>query len=222
MKTLVTPIISTGVVYYKRQLWAYCLGIHNLTTGQAHMYEGMASRGPQEIGSCIMHYMRTFVKTIIFILCSDQCRDQNRNIKLTSICTYMTVPNDFTPTVIHHNFLVSGHSYFPCDRDFGTIEKQKRLYHDIFLPDDWVKVISSAKKTNKFQIVKIKSEDFKSTTRLEALLTNMKKREQDIKVEWLKIQWLMFKAEEPFKIYFKYSNNEDVLFYSVNVSKKRA
>ena len=224
MKTLATPSISTGVAYYKRQLWTYCLGIHNLATGQAHMYvwhEGLASRGPQEIGSCILHYVRTYVKTPVLILYSDQCGGQNRNIKMASICTYMAVSNAFTPTVIHHKFLVSGHSYLPCDRDFGVIEKQKRFFHDIFLPDDWIKVISSSKKINKFQVVKMKPEDFKSTEKLEKLLTNRKKGEQDIKVEWLKIQWLMFKAEEPFNIYFKYSNNEGVLFYCVNVSKKR-
>lgn len=56
MKTLPTPVISTGLVYYKRQLWTYCFGIHNLSTKEAYMYvwnEAVASRGPEEVGSCI-------------------------------------------------------------------------------------------------------------------------------------------------------------------------
>lgn len=76
MKTLPTPVISTGVAYYKRQLWTYCLGIHDLITNKSFMYtwnEGIASRGPQEIGSCIMHYVKANVKCKNLIMYSDQC-----------------------------------------------------------------------------------------------------------------------------------------------------
>lgn len=35
MKTLATPIVSTTICYNKRQLWIYCLGIHDLATDNA-------------------------------------------------------------------------------------------------------------------------------------------------------------------------------------------
>lgn len=223
MKTLPTPNISTGVAYYKRQLWTYCLGIHNLRTKKAHMYvwhEGIASRGPEEIGSCLMHYIKNFVTTPNLIMYSDQCGGQNRNIKMAAICMYVVASSDFTPNVIDHKFLVSGHSYLPCDRDFGTIEKQKRFVSEIYVPMHWIKVISSARKSNKFEIIKMEKEDFKSTKKLEILITNRKKGEGAVKVEWLKIQWLRFKAEESFNIYYKYSNNDGVMFNNVNVAKR--
>lgn len=56
MKILPTPIISTSICYYKRQLWTYCLGIHDAATDKVTMAvwdETIASRGPQEIGSCL-------------------------------------------------------------------------------------------------------------------------------------------------------------------------
>lgn len=76
ISTLPTLHLSTSVCYYKRQLWTYCLGIHNLSSNTAHMYvwnESQASRGPQEIGTCLMHYMKNFGSTSNLIMYSDQC-----------------------------------------------------------------------------------------------------------------------------------------------------
>jgi len=41
---------------------------------------------------------------------------------------------------------VSGHSYLPCDRDFGVIEKQKKYHPEIYIPNDWITVILKARK----------------------------------------------------------------------------
>ncbi|CAG9764579.1 unnamed protein product [Ceutorhynchus assimilis] len=37
MKTLPTPLLSTGVCYYNRQLWTYCFGIHNMGNDDVYM-----------------------------------------------------------------------------------------------------------------------------------------------------------------------------------------
>lgn len=74
MKTLPTPVVSTGVCYYKRQLWTYCLGIHDAENDNVSMCiwdETIASRGPQEIGSCLLRYIKENVKTKRLILYSD-------------------------------------------------------------------------------------------------------------------------------------------------------
>ncbi|CAG9790284.1 unnamed protein product [Diatraea saccharalis] len=130
MKTLPAPVISTGICYYKRQLWTYCLGIHNAGTDEMFMYvwdESTASRGPQEI-----------------------------------------VEN------IDHKFTVSGHSFSSCDRAFGLVEKQKKYFPNIYVPEHWNNVILAARKKKPFQIVEMKRDAFISTKALETNITNRK------------------------------------------------
>ncbi|CAG9773480.1 unnamed protein product [Ceutorhynchus assimilis] len=225
MKTLPTPVLSTGITYYKRQLWTYCLGIHNLAKNTAIMYvwnESIASRGPQEIGSCLLHYCKNFVKEKKLIMYSDQCGGQNRNIKMALICDFIATSTEFTVNEIDHKFLVSGHSYLPCDQDFGIVEKEKKFHKDIFLPVHWVTVIKSARKKKPFQVIEISGKDFFSTRVLENSITNRKVSENGSKVEWMKMQWLRYTSENKHRFQFKYSNSEDVLFNSVNVSKRKA
>lgn len=225
MKTLPTPILSTGICYYKRQLWTYCLGIHNLGTNEVFMYtwnESIALRGPQEIGSCVLHYIKNYVTTEKLIMYSDQCGGQNRNIKMAALCNFIVSSNISVVKEIEHKFLVSGHSFLPCDQDFGLVEKNKKIFKDIYVPDDWNNVIESARKRSPFKVIKMSSNDFYSTLKLEQNLTNRKISENKSKVEWLKIQWLLFKRSSPFVIFYKYSNNEDVLFDSVSIAKRRS
>lgn len=225
MSTLPTPDISTGIVYYKRQLWSYCLGIHNLSTNEAHMYiwnESVASRGPQEIGSCLLNYIKNFVKTSRLIMYSDQCGGQNRNVKLAVLCNYMIEKKLSMVQQIDHKFLVSGHSYLACDRDFGVIEKHKKGYNDIYVPNDWVKIIKGARKRNPFVVIEMQKADFISTEPLEKNITNRKKTNDGHPVNWLKMQWLKYSASNHYEFSYKESNNEDVLFNTINVRKRNA
>lgn len=67
MKTLPTPVLSTGIVYYKRQRLTYNLGIYNLSTKESYMYvwdESVVSRGPEEIGSCIIDFVENMLELV--------------------------------------------------------------------------------------------------------------------------------------------------------------
>lgn len=66
------------------------------------------------------------------IMYSDQCGDQNMNIKMALICDFIATSTEFTENEIDHKFLVSGHSYLPCDQDFGIVEKEKKFHKNIF------------------------------------------------------------------------------------------
>lgn len=182
--------------------------------------ESLASRGAQEIGSCLLHYLRNFVQHKNLIMYSDQCGGQSRNIKMALLCHMITDSPEFTVERIDHKFYISGHSYLPCDRDFGLVTRQKKYFPNIYIPSHWKDVVLAARKSKPFKIVEMKREDFVSTKNLEKNICNRKVATDGSKMEWLKIQWLLFHKIHPYTIYFKYSNNDDVLFASTDLKKR--
>lgn len=89
-KTHSLPKLPTSVVYYKRQLNLYNLGIHSGSTGQGFFYvwlEHEAGRGTQEVESCLRRYIKEKLKPNVthLILWSDSCGGQNRSIKMILI-----------------------------------------------------------------------------------------------------------------------------------------
>lgn len=142
-KALEMPVIQTSEVYYKRQLWLYNCGIYDEVKKTCYMYnwnESIASRGSQEIASCLFKHLIKFLPkdTQKIILWSDACSGQNRNIKMSLMLKKFLCMWDHTAlTSIEQHFFVSGHSYNSCDRSFGLIEKQKRVTENIFIPDHW-------------------------------------------------------------------------------------
>ena len=86
-KTLPLPRLATNIIFYKRQLWVYNLGVHSAKRNQGNCMiwvEGEAGRGAQEVGSCLYKYIINNVGAGIeeLRLWSDSCGGQNRNIKL--------------------------------------------------------------------------------------------------------------------------------------------
>lgn len=86
-RDLNAPCISTGEAFYKRFLSVYNLCIYNECDNSAYMYvwdESIASRGSQEIGSCILQHVKKVVskQTEKIIFWSDSCLGQNRNINV--------------------------------------------------------------------------------------------------------------------------------------------
>ncbi|XP_050497796.1 uncharacterized protein LOC126878976 [Diabrotica virgifera virgifera] len=136
-KTLPLPRIPTNVVFYKRQLWLYNLGIHTAKHNKGHCYvwlEGEAGRGAQEVGSCLFRHVlkaRDMEACKHLILWSDSCGGQNRNIKIVLMLNAIF---DVHPLLerITLRLLTSGHSFLPNDTDFGDIECalkfQQRMY----------------------------------------------------------------------------------------------
>lgn len=204
-RALEMPVIQTGEAYYKRQLWFYNLCIYDAVRRIGYMYvwnESIASRGSQEIASCLYkHFSEHIPKdTRKVILLSDTCSGQNRNIKISLMLkNLLSSWGHENLQSIEQQFYVSGHSYNDCDRSFGLIEMQKRVTQDIFIPDQWINVIRQAKKKEPhFVVVEMRQEDFYSSDLLQRLIVNRKKTVSGEKINWFKIQKIIYEKENPF------------------------
>jgi hypothetical protein len=223
-KSLPTPVLSTGVINYKRQLWTYNQGIHDCSTEQGYMHmwhEGIASRGSHEVGSCILaHLMEMQTNATKLIVYSDACGGQNRNIYLVLMWLHIVSNDQFPFTSIDHKFMISGHSYLPNDRDFGHIELSRKKTTHIYIPDDWEKVVVEARHKNPFQIRRMKRENFVSLKDLKKAIVNRKVNTLGHKVEWLKIQWISVCKEQSLQFQYRYSHNTLEAWKTVDLKRK--
>ena len=176
-QTLPTPKLTTGVQYYKRKLWTYNFGVHNIKTGRSVMYlwnEADGKRGSAEITSCVMHYINNSVDINIKTLkmFSDNCGGQNKNINMVLTCLRKIHEGRFDK--IEHFFMVPGHSYLPCDRDFGNIESKVRGI-EVFSQPNYADIIKACRKTRPFKVVNMPRNLFLDVEVLQTSITNRTK-----------------------------------------------
>lgn len=225
-RALEMPVLQTSEVYYMRQLWLYNLGIYDEIRKTAYMYvwnESIASRGSQEIASCLFKHFTNFVpkNTQKIVLRSDACSGQNRNIKM-ALMMKKFLSNDSTHpelTSIEQHFYVSGHSYNSCDRSFALIEKQKQITENIYVPEHWVNVIRQSKKTDpKFIVIEMSKNDFFSSKPLEEMITNRKISTTGEKISWLNVQKIVYEKYSQFMLDFVYYGANEAV--TISLQKK--
>lgn len=170
----------------------------------------LASRGAQEVGSCVRKHIFTYAKNASHIIAySDACGGQNRNLKQCLILLKLLTEPELHLETIDHKFMVTGHSFLP--NDFGVIEQYEEN-RVMYIPDDWYSIIKKCKTRKPFQLCQMKRTDFVSTSLLEKAVTRRKMNCDNEQVSWLKIQWLHFKTSEPYKFFYKETLNECIPF----------
>jgi hypothetical protein len=223
-KVLPLPKLTTNEAYYCRQLSVYNLGIHSLINGNGIMHiwdESIASRGSEEVGSCLFKYCQKKsdegVRKVTAY--SDACGGQNRNSKVVLMWMHITQCTNITE--INHKFMASGHSFMPSDSDFGVIENATNKATELYVPEQWCDIILKCNRKHPFTVVQMNAEMFLSIRELQQNLTVRKVTEDgQTKIEWLKIQWIQIRKNEPCKMYFKYSIQNDLEFYCANFAKR--
>lgn len=226
-RALEVPSIATSEAFYSRLLWVYNLCIFDEIRKKAHMYiwnESIASRGPEEIFSCIYKYVSEIIPkdTKKIIMFSDACPGQNRNIKTTIMLKKLL--NNW-PYVqlrqIEQRFYVSGHSYNACDRCFSLIERQKKVSELTYVPRHWVNIITESKKTEpKFEVFEMSRQDFLSCKELQNIITNRKKSISGEKISWLKTQKIIYERSKPFELMIQYYASESLPVTHISLKKR--
>ena len=157
-QVMFVPSLTHSDMFYLSQLSCYNLGVHIGDTNEAYMcmwHEGVASRGANEIASCLLHIVNRGLtpKKHLVIWC-DNCGGQNKNRILLFTLIFLVANGIFH--TIEQKFLVSGHSFMPCDRDFALVEKRKKVTK-AYVPSDLHAIVKSARYTPPFTIVDMTS-----------------------------------------------------------------
>jgi len=155
MQNLPLPAIPVQEIFYLRQLWCFVFGIHDLKTNSAKFYcyhEGQGNKTPDEICSFLLDYFNNVLPAAVehLILFSDGCVGQNKNHTVVRFLLNLTDSGRFK-TVTHY-FPIRGHSFLPCDRDFGCIKRRIRKIDRIYIPEEYFKEIIASSNRGRFSI----------------------------------------------------------------------
>lgn len=148
MQNLPLPCMPVQEMFYLRKLWHYVFCVHSLGDNKSTMFtyhEGVANKGANEVCTLLYHYINNSVdpqvKTLYVF--SDACPGQNRNHTLVRLFLSLTITRRFNE--VHVFFPIRGHSFLPCDRNFGVIKRVIKRHDRIYTPDQYNTMISTAK-----------------------------------------------------------------------------
>lgn len=122
--------------------------------------ETIGKRGSCEIASCLDHFIENHLGPEIrkLVLFSDNCSGQNKNKNVILSCLRKIHANRLES--IQHYFMIPGHSYLPCDRDFGVIELKIRPV-SVFTTDHYSELIKKANRVHPFIVIDVTRDFFK-------------------------------------------------------------
>nr|CAH7757749.1 unnamed protein product [Callosobruchus chinensis] len=148
----VHPLPKTLIqdVFYLRQISFYAFFCVDMDSKHPSFYtwdESQAKRGSTEVGSALLHHLRSLdtsnIETVR--LFCDGCGGQNKNSYIMHVlaCWLLESPMSVKNIIIH--FPVRGHSYLPADRAFGRVEKLLKR-KNLISPEEYNEVYSNVGK----------------------------------------------------------------------------
>lgn len=225
-QVLPTPRLTSGNVFYKRQLNTYNLTIHNCTDGSSNHFmwhEAIGKRGSVEIASCLYKFLQSVPSQISHVIFySDTCGGQNKNSTVISMFTY-AMQNHPSLGTLEHKFLIPGHTHMECDADHAAIErKAKKSNMKIQHPRDWYQLVRMSGKKNLFNVVVMEREwflDFTSLVGRKGPLGKKKVDNHGNKFDYRQLKWVKF--DQQFGcIAYKTTLDKEIQFKFMDLKKK--
>lgn len=180
-QTLPCPRLTVGQAFYRRKLWVYNFAVTNLKTKKTTLFvwdETCGGRGSSEVASCVSRWLDltlgqppvTEVRPTLTIF-ADNCSGQNKNLQMVLLGLLEVHKRHLARFELC--FLVSGHSYMPCDAVFGNIELEIRRRNIIYTPAEYRDAIKHSI-TPHYNIIHMLREDFKDYNTLLKMVTKRK------------------------------------------------
>ena len=221
-QVIFTSNLTHSDVFYQRQYSKYNFAVHNMKDNQASMYlwhEAIGKRGANEIASCVLIHIKKNYSPLqpgelrIMNLWSDRCVGQNNNWTMIALCFYLIQGKYFSE--LNRKFLVSGHSFLPCDRDFALIEKKKKVatFH---IPSDVIQMIKSARTTSPFVMHPVEQKDFLD---FRGLINDYIKKDSKLKIT--EARWIQVSSDSPTVLKVRTTHNIMESWQMYDVLKKR-
>ncbi|KAJ1523112.1 hypothetical protein ONE63_001005 [Megalurothrips usitatus] len=223
------PQLTSGNVYYLRQLSVYNLTVYVTETNMAYNFiwhETQGKRGADEIASCIVTFFHEFLPPSVkhVIMYSDTCSGQNKNSHMCGALA-MVVQQHPTLGTIDQKFLVSGHTHLECDQAHHQIESKKKhtsvaLHHPSKF-FDMVREVGPAKK--KFTVREVTQPDLLDFNPV-LLRDGPLVRKVDTEGQpflFGDAQWFRFEKKDPSAILYKRTLYKEEPFVSLNWKRNK-
>lgn len=164
-KCLPTPLLTTGLSFYKRKLWTLNYTIYDSSDNSAHCMmwdESKGGRGGEEISSAIFKWADSVLPTADvneITLWSDNCFRQNKNISIV-LCFFFIIKKFPKIQCVNIKYLLKGHAHMEADTIHALIEKKRKSLEDltIIIPWDWQQMVRQCSK--KFHVYNMEQDDF--------------------------------------------------------------
>ncbi|KAJ8874385.1 hypothetical protein PR048_025234 [Dryococelus australis] len=180
--------------------------VHNMGTKKPFIFvwnESVAKLGSSGVTACILKYTEMHFEplkvgeTVSLVVWSDRRIAQNNNWRCVALYHYLIEKKYFT--TIDQKFLVSGHCFLLCDRDFALIERRKKKKSTVYHSKQWLEVIVNASPA--FSAYYMDKENFIDLSAIEGMF----KKQPDFKIT--SFHWIQFSSEERNTVQTRVSHN---------------